>query len=77
MKTVQIVLDEELLGQADREARKAKVTRSELMRDALREYLRQRQMRELEARDRRGYEEHPVAPGEFDAWDQVTSWPRD
>jgi metal-responsive CopG/Arc/MetJ family transcriptional regulator len=35
------------------------VNRSALVREALREYLKHLETRELEARDRTGYEEHP------------------
>ena len=77
MKTVQIVIDEDLLKAGDREARKLKVNRSELIREALREYLKRRHLQHLEERDRRGYEKFPVKPGEFDVWDKVASWPED
>ncbi len=75
MRTVQIVLDEELLGVADRVARKSKVSRSALVRQALREYLQKLHLREQERRDREGYERYPDTPGELDAWERVAVWP--
>jgi metal-responsive CopG/Arc/MetJ family transcriptional regulator len=75
MKTIQVVLDEALLRQADREVRRRRVSRSELIRQALRDHLRREQVKELEARDRAGYEKDP--PIEFDVWDRVLAWPQD
>jgi metal-responsive CopG/Arc/MetJ family transcriptional regulator len=77
MKTVQIVLDETLLERADRLARKQGVNRSMLVREALSDYISRTKTRELEDRDRRGYQRQPVTPGEFDIWDGVAAWPDD
>jgi metal-responsive CopG/Arc/MetJ family transcriptional regulator len=75
MKTIQVVLDEALLKEADHEARRANMNRSALIREALAYYLERSRQVELEARHRRGYERKPVLPGEFDAWDAVQAWP--
>ena len=75
MKTIQIVLDEAALQAADREARRLKVNRSALIREALAYYLRRQRVSTLEERHRRGYARAPVEPGEFDVWDRVLSWP--
>jgi metal-responsive CopG/Arc/MetJ family transcriptional regulator len=75
MKAVQIVFDDDLLRQVDREARQAKSNRSALVRKALREHLQRRRIRELEARHRAGYERHPAT--EFDVWDRVSVWPEE
>jgi metal-responsive CopG/Arc/MetJ family transcriptional regulator len=77
MRTIQVVLEEDLLRAADREARRNRVNRSALLRTALREFLRRKHLEEQVKRDRRGYERHPIQPGEFAAWDQVRSWPKD
>jgi len=74
-KTVQVVIEEELLRAADREVRRLRVSRSALFRDALREHLKRRRIAEMEERERRGYEQFP--PVEFDVWDKVRSWPED
>jgi metal-responsive CopG/Arc/MetJ family transcriptional regulator len=74
MKTIQVVLDESLLAHADREVRRRRVSRSELIREALRDHLRRERFKELEQRDRAGYEENP--PIEFDVWDKVLAWPQ-
>jgi metal-responsive CopG/Arc/MetJ family transcriptional regulator len=75
MKTIQIVLDERALRAADREARRSRINRSALFRQALAYYLRRRKLVELEERHRQGYEKHPIRPGEFDAWDRALAWP--
>jgi metal-responsive CopG/Arc/MetJ family transcriptional regulator len=75
MRAVQIVLEESLLRAADRAARKAKVNRSALFREALREHLRRRRIQELEELDQEGYRRHPA--GDLEGWERVASWPAD
>jgi metal-responsive CopG/Arc/MetJ family transcriptional regulator len=75
METIQVVLGTTLLRAADGAARRAKVNRSALVREALREYLKRLETRELEARDRAGYAEHPDASVEAADWEQVAAWP--
>ena len=66
IKTISIAIDEPLLSDLDRAARKADKTRSELFRLALQEWLDDQRRRELAAHDRAGYHTHPVRPGEFE-----------
>lgn len=73
--TVQVVLEEELLREADRAAKEAAVNRSELMRRALREHLRRLEIQAKEALDRAGYERQPSTVEEFAEWDEVAAWP--
>ena len=73
--TVQIVLGKELLRAADRAAKRRRVNRSALVREALREHLKRLGAKESEARDRSGYESTPSKPGEFSIWDGVAAWP--
>ncbi len=75
METIQVVLDKGLLRATDGAARRAGVNRSALVREALREYLKRLQVRELEVRDRRGYQQRPEASGETAAWEKVAAWP--
>jgi len=77
MRTIQIVLDEDLLRAADRVTRRARVNRSALIRKALREHLKRIEVREQELRDRQGYRNHPPAGGEFSGWERVAAWPED
>lgn len=75
MGTVQIVLGRELLKAADRAAKRRRVNRSALVREALREHLKRLAAKELEERDRSGYESRPADQGEFSVWDEVAAWP--
>ncbi len=75
METIQVVLSSTLLRAADGAARRARMNRSALVREALREYLKSLETRELEARDRMGYEEHPEAAAEAADWERVAAWP--
>jgi metal-responsive CopG/Arc/MetJ family transcriptional regulator len=75
MQTIQVVMEEDLLRSADRAARRFKLNRSALIRNALREHLKRLQYRELERREREAYERIPDDPAEFVAWDAVAAWP--
>jgi metal-responsive CopG/Arc/MetJ family transcriptional regulator len=77
MQAVQVVLDRELLRAADRAAKRVRLNRSALIRDALREHLKRLQIRELKSRDQRGYREHPDTGGDLLAWERVAAWPED
>ena len=75
MKTIQIVIDAKLLKAADLAAKRQKVNRSALMRNALREHLKHLHDFELEQRDRRGYIAQPQREEEFRPWEEAASWP--
>ena len=73
METIQVVLDKQLLRAADQAAKQARVNRSALIREALREHLKRLQILALESRDRRGYREQPDASGDY--WERAAAWP--
>jgi metal-responsive CopG/Arc/MetJ family transcriptional regulator len=75
MKTIQIVLEKELLKAADRAARLTKRNRSALVREALQEHLRRLEVLAQEECDREGYRRHPRARGESRAWEAEAAWP--
>jgi len=75
METIQIVLDKKLLRAADRAARRGKLNRSALVREALREHLRRLEARASEERDREGYSRRPQARGESNLWEGEAAWP--
>jgi metal-responsive CopG/Arc/MetJ family transcriptional regulator len=75
METIQVVMEKELLRSADRTARRLKLNRSALIRDALREHIKRMHYRELERREREAYARIPDDPAEFAAWDEVAAWP--
>ncbi len=77
METIQIVLDTKLLKATDTAAKRQKVNRSALIRHALREHLKRLQMKELEERDRRGYQTQPQRIEEYRPWEEAAAWPED
>jgi metal-responsive CopG/Arc/MetJ family transcriptional regulator len=75
METIQVVLDAKLLRETDEAAKGARVNRSELVRRALREHLKRIRVKELEERDRRGYQERPDSCKELEFWERAAAWP--
>ena len=75
METIQVVLESGLLRATDRAARRKKLNRSALIRDALREHLRRLEIRELEERDRKGYRVSPQDGDEVSGWESEAAWP--
>jgi hypothetical protein len=51
-----------------------RTTRSALIRESVRLYLKTLHTSELEARHREGYAKHPVKRGEFDVWEHEQDW---
>ena len=77
METIQVVLEPQLLRAADVAARRRKVNRSALIREALREYLKRLHVLDLEERDRRGYQARPQSVQEYRPWEEAAAWPED
>ena len=75
MKTVQMTLDADLVRQVDKVVKRLGTTRSAFTREALRRALEEIRIEELEEQHRRGYEKHPVSPGEFEDWETEQVWP--
>ena len=74
MRTVQMTLDEDLVRAVDRVSKRLKTSRSAFTRDALREALARYSVARREEQHRKGYERHPVAKDEFDAWEAEQEW---
>jgi metal-responsive CopG/Arc/MetJ family transcriptional regulator len=74
MTTIQMTLDENLLKEMDLTVKKLKTTRSALIRDSIRQYLKALNVRQLEEKHRAGYAKHPVKRGEFDVWESEQTW---
>jgi metal-responsive CopG/Arc/MetJ family transcriptional regulator len=72
--TIQMTLEEDLLKEMDRTVKKLGTTRSALIRDSIRQYLKMIHVRQLEAKHRAGYAKHPVLKGEFDVPESDRSW---
>lgn len=74
MRTVQMTLDDDLVKEVDRVSKRLRTTRSAFARKALREALARYRVTELERKHRQGYEQHPVAAGEFSVWEDEQAW---
>lgn len=77
METIQVVMEGGLVKAADRAARRLKLNRSALIRDAVREHLKRLHYRELERKEREAYERTPDDPAQFAVWDKVAAWPKE
>jgi len=75
METIQVVLDAKLLKAADVAAKRLKINRSALIRDALQRRLKHLRDLELEEQDRRGYLARPQREEEFRMWEDAAAWP--
>jgi metal-responsive CopG/Arc/MetJ family transcriptional regulator len=69
-----MTLEESLLRKVDGTVEKLGTTRSALIRDSIRHYLRMLEVQELEKRHREAYRKKPVKPGEFDIWESEHEW---
>ena len=74
MSTIQMTLDDELVKKVDAIASELKTTRSAFTREALREAIKQYNIRNLELRHRQGYAVHPVNKEEFSIWENEQNW---
>jgi metal-responsive CopG/Arc/MetJ family transcriptional regulator len=77
VETIQVVIDSKLRQAADRAAKRKKVNRSALLRDALREYLKRERIHEMEERERRAYQAHPQTDDEWLIWEGEAVWPEE
>ena len=74
MRTIQMTLDDDLVKKVDIIASELNTTRSAFTREALREAVRQYNIRRLELKHRQGYAAHPVNQEEFSVWEDEQSW---
>ncbi len=77
MKTVQMTLDESLVRDVDRAAKRLGTTRSAFARKALREALQRIRILDLEKKHREGYARSPVTWQELAVWEGEQVWPDD
>jgi metal-responsive CopG/Arc/MetJ family transcriptional regulator len=77
METIQVVLDSKLLRATEAAARRTKLNRSALVREALRAHLRNLAIRERELRDRKGYEAGPTHSEDVSGWEAEAIWPEE
>ena len=74
MKTIQMTIDEPLLGKVDTAIQTLNMTRSAFIRQALEMALRHYKILELEKKHAEGYTQNPGKPGEFDIWEEEQAW---
>lgn len=74
MRTVQMTLDDELVAMVDKLVKKLKTTRSAFARQALRDAIKQADIKILEEKHRKGYERNPVGNLEFSVWESEQEW---
>jgi metal-responsive CopG/Arc/MetJ family transcriptional regulator len=77
METIQVVLDADLLKAADLVAKRQKVNRSALIRQALQEHLKRLHVLALEEQDRRGYTTQPRKNKDARIWENAAIWSED
>ena len=74
MRTIQMTLDDELVEAVDKLVKKLKTTRSAFARKALREAIKQVNIKTLENKHKKGYEIYPVSKTEFSVWESEQEW---
>jgi len=77
METIQVVLDSKLLRATEAAARRTKLNRSALIREALRAHLKNLEIQERELRDRKGYEAGRGDSGDLSGWEAEAIWPEE
>jgi metal-responsive CopG/Arc/MetJ family transcriptional regulator len=75
MRTVQVNLEEPLVEDVDRAAKRLGISRSAFTRDALRSALDRLRTEALEDQHRAGYRRQPIDPDEIRDWEGEQSWP--
>jgi Arc/MetJ-type ribon-helix-helix transcriptional regulator len=75
-KLIAVRIDESLLTGVDRERKRAHLTRSAAVKEALALWLERRRYDEAVRRDQSGYDEHPVTKDEFGTIFGAQAWPK-
>jgi metal-responsive CopG/Arc/MetJ family transcriptional regulator len=77
METIQVVLDSKLLRATEAAARRTKLNRSALIREALRAHLKNLEIQQRELQDRKGYEAGRGDLGDLSGWEAEAIWPEE
>lgn len=75
-RTISLRIDDALLAEIEQAGAADRRGRSEVMREALELWLRQRTLAEQVRRHREGYSRKPVAPDEFAPVLEAQLWPK-
>lgn len=74
MKNVQITIDEDTLRQVDRLGKPLGLNRSEIVRRALRDWLRRQAVESFEQEWIRALQKHPDDAARAEEWKDVQTW---
>jgi metal-responsive CopG/Arc/MetJ family transcriptional regulator len=74
MKNIQISFDEELLKTIDRFATSSRLTRSAVVREAVKTWIRQAEIKEFESEWIKKLKENPDDPDDSEAWMRAEEW---
>ena len=74
MKNVQISFDEHLLRTIDRFATSSRLTRSAVVREAVENWIRQKEIEEFENDWIKKLKESPVDPDDSEVWLKAEKW---
>jgi metal-responsive CopG/Arc/MetJ family transcriptional regulator len=74
MKNVQISFDEDLIKTIDRFATSSRLTRSAVVREAVKTWIRQKEIKEFEDDWIQKLKESPVDPDDSEVWLKVEKW---
>ena len=74
MKNVQISFDEDLIKTIDRFATSSRLTRSAVVREAVKTWIRQKEIKEFEDDWIQKLKESPVDPDESEVWLKAEKW---
>ena len=74
MRTIQMTLDDDLVASVDQVVKKLKTTRSAFARKALRNAIKEVDIRQLEKKHKKGYCQHPADKMEFSVWEAEQEW---
>lgn len=74
MKNVQISFDEKLLEMVDKHASSSRVPRSALVRDILKDWLRQKEINQFESEWIKKLKAHPDSKMSAEDWLEAETW---
>ena len=74
MRTIQMTLDDDLVAAVDTVVKKLKTTRSAFTRKALKDAIRQENIKVLEKKHKKGYGIYPADKTEFSVWESEQEW---
>ena len=74
MKNIQVGFDENLLHEIDKVAASSKTSRSAIIRDAIKHWLREKDIKDFERNWIQSLQENPDDSKELEAWTKIQTW---